>query len=815
MIKAIIFLGCMLSVSLHSSGSDTTGRIIGQITDELNNPLFSVNVGVPGTPHGTSTDENGQFTIEDIPTGSISLVASMVGHETFMKIVSIASGKALHLKIILPSQVRTMPQVSVIAGRGGIFERIPGALTYISTQEIMEADPLSGNEILRRSPGVHVVDEEGMGLRTNIGIRGLDPSRSRSVLVMEDGIPVALAPYGEPEMYYTPAIDRMSGVEILKGSGSIMYGPQTIGGVVNYITTDPPLEASGGVSLSGAEGGFFKGMFSYGNTIENTGFRVNYLNKQADSVGTSQFNLHDLTFNLRTHFNKRSNLGVKLGIYNEVSNSTYVGLTQTMFDAGGKYDFVRISPDDQLHIRRYALSVSHNYFLSSQTRITSSAYAYTTSRNWQRQDFAYNTFGSNGDLNPKPSNFSGITWGDESLAGGAIYMQEGTGNRNRQFEVAGIESRLSTPWSPGATQGELTAGLRLLYERAFEQRINGQRADASSGFLQDDEIRTGYGSSAFAHYKLNISQIFSVSGGIRAEHFAYERDIRRTRFRVNGITEVRDTLLVAGNSTTAFIPGIGSNILISQTATLFGGIHRGYAPPRVKDAVSNTGLVYHLDAEKSWNMELGIRQKTTRGTNWEITLFNMDFSNQVIPVAESAGGIGSGLVNGGATVHRGVEASAGIDLMQKIGLAEHSMYWDMHITFVDAYFKTDRFVSQAGEQINIRRNKTPYAPRWIFQSVLSFNHNSGLLARIAVNYTGEQFTDVLNSTEPSPNGREGIIPAYTVFDLNLAYGLPVWNTRISLSVKNMTNERYIVSRRPQGIRLGLPRMVTLGMTATF
>lgn len=813
--KPISLLFYMLLATHISWGSVATGKITGQITDENSRPLFGVNVGFTGTTRGTSTDANGKFSMEGIPVGSHILLASMIGHEPFRQEVNINPGKYVQLEIVLPSQARTIPQVSVIADRGGIFERVPGALSYISAQDILQADPVSGNEILRRSPGVHVVDEEGLGLRANIGIRGLDPSRSRSVLVMEDGIPVALAPYGEPEMYYTPAMERMSGVEILKGSGSIMYGPQTIGGVVNYITPDPPLEASGNAAIRGAQGGYFQGMFSYGNTHDNTGFRVNYLHKQADSVGTSQFSLHELSFNMRTHFNNRSNLGIKLGVYDESSNSTYVGLTQTMYDAGGSYDFIRMAPDDHLHIRRYSIAASHNHFLTHQTRITSSVYAYTTSRNWQRQDFAYNAFGSNGELLPKPSNFTGIVWGDETLPGGAIYMRDGTGNRNRQFEVAGIESKINIPWSPGTASGELTAGFRLLYERAYEQRVNGQRFNASSGFIQDDEIRTGHGSSAFAHYKVSVSQRISLSGGVRVEHFAYERDIRRGRFRINTQTEVRDTLLVAGSSTMAIIPGIGSNVTLGQTATIFGGIHRGYAPPRVKDAVSGTGEVYQLDAEESWNLELGIRQRTNRTTAWEVTLFHMDFSNQVIPVAESAGGLGSGLVNGGSTIHRGVEASASTDLTQITNSTNYSLMWDVGITWVDAYFQDDRFVAHGEETVNIRGHKTPYAPQWLIQSALCFNHNMGLMARLSVNHAGAQFADVLNTIEPAPDGRSGIIPAYTVFNLNLAYELPVWRTRISLSVKNLTNERYMVSRRPQGVRLGLPRMFTLGLSTTF
>jgi len=86
--------------------------------------------------------------------------------------------------------------------------------------------------------GLHAVDEEGIGLRLNLGVRGLNPDRSRNILMLEDGVPISLAPYGEPEMYYTPSIDRMARLEVLKGSGSILFGPQTIGGVINYITPD-------------------------------------------------------------------------------------------------------------------------------------------------------------------------------------------------------------------------------------------------------------------------------------------------------------------------------------------------------------------------------------------------------------------------------------------------------------------------------------------------------------------------------------------------------------------------------------------------
>src|SRR3970040_2168543 len=151
------------------------------------------------------------------------------------------------------------PQIDVIGRTPAIINRIPGSETLISPSLMVNTQPLTGNEVLRKVIGVHVVDEEGIGLRTNIGIRGLDPDRSRTVLMLEDGVPIALAPYGEPEMYYTPAIDRMKSIEVLKGSGSILFGPQTIGGVINYITPSIPGRTGGFLTLAPGNQDYFNG----------------------------------------------------------------------------------------------------------------------------------------------------------------------------------------------------------------------------------------------------------------------------------------------------------------------------------------------------------------------------------------------------------------------------------------------------------------------------------------------------------------------------------------------------------------------------
>jgi len=787
-----------------NANPDTDGKslvISGKVSSFDGEIIPYANIMVMGTVKGTFTNLDGSFQIFDLPDGEYVIKISAVGFKSFTKTVNINNGSLSFLDLVFEEAGVEMPEIMVIASKDRVFSRVPGSVTYIDAKEIKTVNPLSGNEVLRRSPGVHVVDEEGLGLRANIGIRGLDPDRSRSILVLEDGVPVALAPYGEPEMYYTPAMDRMAGVEILKGSGQILFGPQTIGGVVNYITANPPQDEEGSIYVQGGQGGFFSGLMNYGNTFGNTGVQVNLLKKRAENIGPTEFDITDFNTKFLFNLNDKSELGAKIGIYNETSNSTYIGINQVMFDRGGE-DFVRLAPDDRLDVKRYSLSFSHQYRFRKTVRLRTIAYGYTTTRNWNRQDFSIN------NSNTPPSNWTGVVWGDVEVPGGAIFMRNSTGNRNRQFEVAGIEPRLEIDYNLFKTKSELIVGTRYLVERAFEQRVNGTKAGVKSGDLVEDEIRTGNAFSAYAQNKVQISSKFDVNVGLRFENFNYEREINRRSFPGIG---VRDTLLLAGSNVQEIIPGIGFNLRPAQNFNIFGGVHKGFAPPRTKDAITSLGEPLDLEAERSVNYELGVRTEPTHWLFLEATGFVMDFSNQIIPVSESSGGIGFGLVNGGATLNRGFETAAIVDLSNIFGWGRIKLTYDLNGTFLKATYAEDRFI----QDTNINGNWVPYAPNWFVNSAVTLQTEAGFGLRVVGNFVGKQYGDELNSVEPSVNGRTGIIPAYNLFDAVFSYDVTKWNSRFTFSIKNLTDERYIASRRPQGIRVGIPRFISAGYEFRF
>jgi Fe(3+) dicitrate transport protein len=468
------------------------------------------------------------------------------------------------------------------------------------------------------------------------------------------------------------------------------------------------------------------------------------------------------------------------------------------------------------------MSATHKYSPGDGLQLNTTVFTYTTTRNWRRQDFTYNA---------GASNLTGIWYGNPELPEGAIYMRNSNGHRNRTFEVAGIEPRLSYRYDLLNKTSKLDAGIRFLYERAFEQRVNGTKPDAVSGNIRNDETRTGIAFSSFIQNKVLLSDKITITAGLRNENVWYQREI----FRLNN----QDTLI--GNTTDNFaiIPGVGINYTVNENMGIYTGLHRGYAPPRTKDAISDTGLDLELEAEKSWNFELGIRQKMSR-FQAELTAFYMNFSNQIIPVSESSGGAGTGLVNGGATTHKGLEMAIAYQLA---GYDQNK--WSSSIAFSGTYLQAessdDRFVlKKTGtnadkEQVfeNINGNKTPYAPEMTLNASWDIEFDGMLGLRMTGNYIGEQFSDVLNTQDVAPwvemqqndpdfnytqatyNGRIGVIKPYFIGDINLWFLHKKSGLELNFSVKNLFDERYIVTRRPQGIRVGMPRFISGGVSYNF
>jgi len=798
--------GLVLAIALASSAEAQSGGIRGHVVDAATSaPIPNATVSVLGTASVVRTDEQGRFELLSIASGRYEVEARRLGSTTSRQVVFVREGQISDVTLRLSEVAVSLARVEVVGAPADALTRLPGSAAVVSAHELALRQPISANEVLRNVLGVHVQEEEGVGLRSNVGVRGLDPDRSRTLLVLEDGVPVALAPYGEPEMYYSPPIDRMERVELVKGSGSVLFGPQTIGGVLNYVTADPPTSPAGSILAQGGDHQLRLLRASYGGAWRNARGLIGLLDKRAGDLAGLRYAVRDVT--AKVGFKTAAgDFGLKSSLYDETSNSTYVGLTEAMYRAD---PFQHPAPDDRLDVERQALTVSHQVELRGSGEIRTNAYAYHTERNWRRQDYGFSSDSS------------------------AHVFRGTTGNRNREFHVVGLEPRLRLSWAVAGFANDLETGARIHYERARDRHIDGAIATASTGILRDDELREGRALAAFAQNRLFLGSAWHITPGIRLERFSYDRRIITTRVRRQdpaGTTRApEDVDLRSSDDLFEVIPGIGTAWSPSATATVFAGVHRGFAPPRVKDA-----LIYpdptlgpgqqvpqlqtlHLDAERSVNYELGVRVGPRPYLALEATAFYLDFSNQIIAPSLSAGAVSQAtLANQGATRHRGLEGSITVDvgkaLRQPFGLIAR-----LGATHVNATFSRDRYIRAAsGDTVNVRGNRLPYAPRLTASGSVTLSAGGDFEARFDGLYVSDQFADNFETVDAAPTGLVGRIPSYRVYDLSLRHGIPLLESAsLSASIKNLFGTRYIASRRPEGIKPGIPRTAFVGLSLGF
>lgn len=715
-----------------------------------------------------------------------------------------------------PAPVSTST-VEVIGDTEEDLEAVPGAASVVSKEELLTLQPFSANEVFRSISGVHVLEEDGIGLRMNLGFRGLDPDRSRTVLVLEDGVPVAPAPYSAPELYYSPMIERMERVEVSKGSGAIQWGPQTIGGVVNYVTAEPPWGQR--VEMEARVGGYQYqlGRVFWGETRGQIGYSVQGHYQHFEGPRSLGLQRADLSSKLRLQLSSEANLGVKLSLYDETSRASYLGLTSAQYETDPN---LNAAIHDLFRVRRLGLSATHQW-MYDRLLIRTTAYGHVMSRHWRRQDYARTSSGIDYEraVDASGNTITGDAIADVATDGSAVFFEDAAGHRNRDFGMMGLESRQTLMYGGSTLKGELDTGIRFHHEEGKIVYLQSTDAEAESGEIISDELRTVQALSAFAHNRFSVWNRLHISPGLRLELIHSDRAILRQAVDPETGTPdasgmVMDAPPVYGEVTTLdWIPGIGFSWNALPELTLFGGVHRGFAPPRNQDAINANGTVEELAAELSLNYELGARLRT-EWMEGEITGFLLDFENQIIPSSESSGGSagGSGVVNSGATRHMGVEARAGTELLRGRGGA-WALPASVSYTFVHARF-------QEGWSDLITGNVLPYAPEQLFSAQLAVERHATrrsvpVRLGVATNYVGPQFSDRENTLEPSVDGLKGLIEGRWIVDARLSSRWYQERIEVSVTGKNVLDARYIASRRPAGIQPGAPRQWLLGVSGTF
>ena len=699
----------------------------------------------------------------------------------------------------------TLREVVVAYAPEDVF-RLGGAATLLDEGELETLEYDDPHSTLLAVPGLYVRTEDGFGLRPNIGLRGVNPERSKKVTLMEDGVLFGPAPYAAPAAYYFPLMTRMTGVEVVKGPATLLYGPQTIGGAVNLLARPVPTRPEGGVDLSYGLYRSRKAHFHYGASNRWGGFLFEGIDvasagfKRIDGSNRSTgFDRSD--FLLRGFLQSNPNAEIyhrvelKLGFGRERSNETYVGLSRADFGAD-PYRRYASTERDRMRWWRTSAQLSWRLDVGDHVNLTTDLYRHDFDRSWLR----LNRFGDASvtirsvlaDPRGRRAVFYDVLSGaqDSSSADEELYLID----NHRRFVSQGAQTRLRLDFETGRAVHDVELGVRLHQDRidrdhveeGFAMRSGTLVPNGGEPIVQADNEGWAFAFAGYLVYGLEVAGL-TVTPGVRTE-------VIKTRFddalRGDRQSEVRSVAL----------PGMGLQYAVTEHLGVFGGVHRGFSPV-------SPGQPAEVRPELSVNYELGTRYSDAeQGRLLELVGFLNDYSNLTGQCAFSSGCAPDMLdrqFNGGAVFVWGLEAVASWRF--EVGrwvLPVRATY-----TYTGSRFRSD-FESEDPTFGSVREGDAlPYLPAHQGQLQLGAEHAKGGLRAVAT-YVGEM-------REEAGQGSEG-----TRTDDFLMLDLVGWvqlreEVRAYLRFENLLDQRPVVSTRPFGARPLRPFMIHAGFKVGF
>lgn len=688
-----------------------------------------------------------------------------------------------------------------------------GSAYYISPEEIRRLGYTDINRMLKAVPGVNMYEEDGFGLRPNISLRGTKAERSERISIMEDGVLAAPAPYSAPAAYYFPNVARMEAIEVLKGSSQVQYGPFTTGGAINLVSTPIPNSFSGKANISYGSKNTFKSHTSVGSSWKHFGYMVEYLRYQSDGFkkyedhAAKGFKRNDIIAKIRvkTDHVKGVNhaLELKFGYADENSDETYVGLSADDFKktpflryAGSQMD--KLKTDHRQWVATYLLT------FSNKLKITTNAYYNYFHRNWYklndvRAGITSKEKRSIADVLVDPETnirYFDILMGKTDREGEALLVRA----NNRTYRSRGIQTRAEYRFNLNEFFFDLEFGLR--YHADEEDRFQWDDSYSMKNkkmvlFMEGihgtnaNRVTSANALAGYLLAKLRYDA-WTVTAGLRYE----DVDLLKKDYTKEDLARSGKVRIETPNHARVLIPGVGLHYQLMPAASVFFGIHKGFAPPSAE---------LYQKPESSVNMELGTRV-AIGNFRAELIGFYNNYSNMLGSDLAASGGAGTlEQFNVGEARVKGAEF-----LVQYQPLPKNC---NVRLPLQVSYTYTDTEIRNSFESHSwgnvVRGDEIPY----IFKHAL--NMQLGIECKWFYANIGARYnSDMRTSPGQGTIAEREKVPANLIFDASLNVFVNKYLT-VRLNAINLTNRVYLTSRHPAGLRAGHPFGIYAGANVQF
>ncbi len=668
-----------------------------------------------------------------------------------------------------------------VVGRGSRYDyqhmpEIVGTNIYAGKKNaLIILDNVQGNvvtnnmrQILAKVPGIHVWESDPSGIQIGVAARGLSPNRSWEFNVRQNGYDIAADPYGYPEAYYNPQLQAVQRIEIVRGSGSLQYGPQ-FGGMINYILrngsditkafefeTQQTLGSNALFNSYNAIGGK-TGKFQYYSFFDHrngNGWRQNSQYFTNAGFGTVTYQLS-------------SKLSITAEVMHQVARSQQPGgLTDSLFYANPQ---LSLRSRNWFQITWTTPAIIANYQLNEKTKWTTKLFATIGDRN------------SVGFTLP-------ITVKDSVNAATKEYNNRLL-NADRYRNYA-VESRILTDYNIGAAKNTISGGIRFYtgttYRSADGKGTTGSYYDmAVIGAYPKEYEFASQNTAAYIENIFRITKKFLLIPGVRYEWLRGSAS-GRNGFDLNG-SEIR--IQNISRSRSFLLAGIGTEYHVSASTEFYSNISQAYRPIQFANlqAPPTTDVVDpNLKDAKGYNFDIGYRGKLANYLQFDISGFLLQYNNRIGTINPT--GTNYRLItNVGNSTSKGFEGYIEFNALKALARTQLA-----DIILFTSYSYTDARYSNNHKDAAIKGKLVENAPRNIFRGGLSVGYKA-LLITGQFSYTGVAYSNANNTVQASANGQTGLIPAYSVTDITANYRFPK-QVNLKAGINNVWNKNYFTRR---------------------
>lgn len=647
-------------------------------------------------------------------------------------------------------------------------------------------DNINGNvvtntmrQVMAKVPGVHVWESDGSGIQIGVAARGLSPNRSWEFNTRQNGYDIAADPYGYPEAYYTPQLQAVQRIQVVRGAGSLQYGPQ-FGGMINFVMRD-------GSDINQ------KFQFETQNTIGSNGL-VNTFN----AVGGETEKVHYYAFyDHRNADGWRENSRYKVGTgfataTFKITKKLRIGAEVTNWHAnsqqpGGLTD-AQFAQHAQQSLR------SRNWFdLKWNIAALKASYDFSENNRMQATVFGFAGDRSSIGYMLPPTVRDTINPASLAYSNRTVFVDE--------YRNMGAELRYLGDYKLLKGKSTLSAGVR--YYKGQTNRFNNGKGDTGSDFNTDvigeypqQLVFNTTNWAAFAENIFRIGQKLIVIPGIRVEHID-----NAVSGQLNMVSNVPIKAADQSKSRQFLLAGIGAEYHIGKTE-FYANWSQAYRPVLFSDLTANatTDVIDpEMEDATGYNLDLGYRGKVKDYLFFDAGVFYLQYNNRVGLLVQQNpdGSFYNYRTNVGNSISKGVEALMEFNPVKAFSnnLKYGSISVFASVGYTDARYDDYSITTRTGNQLattNYTDKKVENAPEWIVRYGLNYFYK-GLTATMQWSYVDEAYSDAINTVTPTANGLNGLIPAYHIGDVSINYKfLERYNVRAGLN--NISDAAYFTRR---------------------